>query len=401
MTSTAIHSLDALFSTRAKTVPESGSWGDEAEGTISLAYGFADPQHFPVKQLVDATAEILAEDVNGALNYGPTYAGLIQLVVDRLQSRGVTSATTANTIITYGSSQILALVPQILVDPGDVVIVEGPCFIGAVRSFQEAGAKIETVPVRADGMDIDALSTLLADLKGRNIHPKFIYTTPTYQNPTGTLMPLANRKRLIALAEQYGVLILEDDAYGDLRFEGERLPQLAALDTKGWVIHVATFSKILAPGVRMAYCTGPEAVIKRLNKFKVEGSSGPFLTRMVERFAADGKLDAHIDELNQTYLRKRNVMLAAMKQSFPSDVQYEIPMGGFFIYCTLPKDIPTAKLSAKAREHKVAFLPGAGCYANGQGQHEIRLAFSYQNDANISEGITRLGAAMKAVRAEA
>lgn len=401
MTINTQHSLDALFSTRAKTVAESGSWGDEAEGTISLAYGFADPEHFPVKQLVDATAEILAEDVNGALNYGPTYPGLVKLVVDRLHARGVTSATTANTMISYGSSQILALIPQILVDPGDTVIVEGPCFIGAVRSFQEAGAKIETVPVRADGMDIDALETMIKDLQSRKIHPKFIYTTPTYQNPTGTLMPLANRKRLVALAEQYGVLILEDDAYGDLRFEGEALPQLAALDTKGWVIHVATFSKILAPGVRMAYCTGPDAVIKRINKFKIEGSSGPFLTRMVERFAADGKLDTHISVLNKTYIRKRNVMLAAMKKSFPSDVRYEIPQGGFFIYCYLPADMPTAKVAAKAREHKVAFLPGAGCYANGQGQNEIRLAFSYQNDANISEGIARLGAAMHAVRAEA
>ena len=401
MTINAQHSLDALFSTRAKTVAESGSWGDEAEGTISLAYGFADPEHFPVKQLVDATAEILAEDVNGALNYGPTYPGLVKLVVDRLHARGVTSATPANTMISYGSSQILALIPQILVDPGDTVIVEGPCFIGAVRSFQEAGAKIETVQVLADGMDIDALETMLKDLKSRKIHPKFIYTTPTYQNPTGTLMPLANRKRLVALAEQYGVLILEDDAYGDLRFEGDALPQLAALDTKGWVIHVATFSKILAPGVRMAYCTGPDAVIKRINKFKIEGSSGPFLTRMVERFAADGKLDTHISVLNKTYIRKRNVMLAAMKKSFPSDVRYEIPQGGFFIYCYLPADMPTAKVVSKAREHKVAFLPGAGCYANGQGQNEIRLAFSYQNDANISEGIARLGAAMHAVRAEA
>ena len=399
--STAEHPLNALFATRAKTVADAQSWGDEPEGTISLAYGFADPVHFPVKQLVDATAEVLAEDVNGALNYGPTYPGLIKLVVDRLNKRGISWATPANTMISYGSSQILALVPQILVDPGDVVIVEGPCFIGAVRSFQEAGAKIETVPVKADGMDIDALEAMLKDLQSKNIKPKFIYTTPTYQNPTGTLMPLANRKRLVALADTYGVLILEDDAYGDLRFEGEFLPQLAALDTKGWVIHVATFSKIMAPGVRMAYCTGPEAVIKRLNKFKVEGSSGPFMTRLVERFAADGKLDAHIGELNKTYRRKRDVMLAAMKEHFPADVRYDIPQGGFFIYCYLPADMPTAAVIAKGREQKVSFLPGAGCYANGQGQHEIRLAFSYQSDDNIREGIKRLGAAMKAARSKA
>ncbi|MFM2031505.1 MAG: hypothetical protein RLZZ297_270 [Chloroflexota bacterium] len=399
--STTEHSLDALFATRAKTIADPQSWGDEPEGTISLAYGFADPVHFPVKQLVDATAEVLAEDVNGALNYGPTYAGLIKLVVDRLNGRGISWAKPSNTMISYGSSQILALLPQIMVDPGDIVIVEGPCFIGAVRSFQEAGAKIETIPVKADGMDIDALEAKLKELQAKNIKPKFIYTTPTYQNPTGTLMPLANRKRLVALADTYGVLILEDDAYGDLRFEGEFIPQLAALDTKGWVIHVATFSKIMAPGVRMAYCTGPEAVIKRLNKFKIEGSSGPFMTRLVERFAADGKLDAHISELNKTYRRKRDVMLAAMKEYFPADVRYDIPQGGFFIYCYLPADLPTAAVIAKGREQKVSFLPGAGCYANGQGHHEIRLAFSYQSDENIREGIKRLGAAMKAARTSA
>ena len=391
--------LDALFSTRAKLAGDGSEWAPEPDGTISLAYGFADPEHFPVKELVEATAEILAEDVNGALNYGPTYPGLVKLVVDRMHARGVTSANTQNVLISYGSSQILALLPQILVDPGDTVIVEGPCFMGAVRSFQEAGAKIETVTVLEDGMDIDALEVMLADLKSRGIHPKFIYTTPTFQNPTGTLMPLANRIRLVELAAQYGVLIVEDDAYGDLRFEGEAIPQLIALDTKGWVINVGTFSKILAPGVRMAWTCGPEAIIKRLRKFKSEGSSGPFLTRLVERFASDGKLEAHISDLNTNYRQKRDVMVKAITENFPADVRYVVPTGGFFIYCYLPADLPAPKVIAAGREHGVTCLAGLGCYANGQGTHEIRLAFSYQPVDNIIEGIRRLGAAMKSVRA--
>lgn len=390
--------LDALFAQRARTVADGPEWAPEPEGSISLAYGFADPAHFPVTELVEATAEILAEDVNGALNYGPTYAGLIKLVVNRLQRRGVSQAQPSNVLISYGSSQILALLPQILVDPGDTVIVEGPCFIGAVRSFQAAGARIETVPVRDDGMDLDALATMLADLQSRGIQPKFIYVTPTYQNPTGTLMPPANRQRIVALAEQYGVLIVEDDAYGDLRFEGEPVTPIIAYDTKGWVINVGTFSKILAPGVRMAWACGPEAVIKRLAKFKYEGGSGPFITRLVERFSADGKLEAHIDELNGTYKRKRDLMVATIRNEFPADVRFNVPMGGFFIYCYLPDDMPAATLVQKGREHGVTFLPGMGCYANGQGTHEIRLAFSYQSDEKIVEGIRRLGAAMKALR---
>jgi len=393
-------SLDALFATRAKAFREGPDWAPEPEGTISLSYGFADPEHFPVAQIIDATAEVLAEDVNGALNYGPTYPGLVRLVVDRLKTRGVAHAAPSNVMISYGSSQILALLPQIMVDPGDVVIVEGPCFMGAVRSFQEAGAKIETVPVRADGMDIDVLAHLLADLAQQGIRPKFIYTTPTYQNPTGTLMPLANRKRLVALAAQYGVLILEDDAYGDLRFEGEALPKLIALDTHGWVLNCGTFSKILAPGVRMAWACGPEAIIKRLQKFKVEGSSGPFLTRMVERFAADGRLDAHIAALNENYRHKRDVMLAAIAREFPADVTYTVPQGGFFIYLYLPADMPAAAVLAKGRECGVTALSGVGCYANGQGAHEMRLAFSYQAEDKLVEGIRRLGTAMKAARSQ-
>lgn len=400
MSSGAGLSLDALFSTRAKSFREGPDWAPEPEGTISLSYGFADPAHFPVASIIDATSEVLAEDVNGALNYGPTYPGLVRLVVDRLQARGVAHAAPSNVMISYGSSQILALLPQIMVDPGDVVIVEGPCFMGAVRSFQEAGAKIETVPVRADGMDIDVLASMLASLTAQGIRPKFIYTTPTYQNPTGTLMPLANRKRLVALAEQYGVLILEDDAYGDLRFEGEPLPKLIALDTKGWVLNCGTFSKILAPGVRMAWACGPEAIIKRLQKFKIEGSSGPFLTRMVERFSADGKLDAHIAELNENYRHKRDVMLDAIRREFPADVRYTVPEGGFFIYLYLPDDMPAATVLAKGREMGVTALSGVGCYANGQGVHEMRLAFSYQPEAKLVEGIRRLGAAMKAVRTQ-
>jgi 2-aminoadipate transaminase len=393
-------SLDALFATRAKAFREGPDWAPEPEGTISLSYGFADPEHFPVAEIIEATAEVLAEDVNGALNYGPTYPGLVRLVVDRLKTRGVAHAAPSNVMISYGSSQILALLPQIMVDPGDVVIVEGPCFMGAVRSFQEAGAKIETVPVRADGMDIDILAQLLADLTQQGIRPKFIYTTPTYQNPTGTLMPLANRKRLVALAAQYGVLILEDDAYGDLRFEGEALPKLIALDTDGWVLNCGTFSKILAPGVRMAWACGPEAVIKRLQKFKVEGSSGPFLTRMVERFAADGRLDAHIAELNENYRHKRDVMLAAIARELPADVTYTVPQGGFFIYLYLPADMPAAAVLAKGRECGVTALSGVGCYANGQGANEMRLAFSYQPEDKLVEGIRRLGAAMKAARSQ-
>ena len=211
-------------------------------------------------------------------------------------------------------------------------------------------------------------------------------------------MTLERRQRLVKLAEEYEVLVVEDDAYGDLRFEGTPLPRLAALDREGWVLHVGTFSKIIAPGLRMGWAAGPQPLIDRLSYFKVEGSSGPYVTRLVERFAADGKLDQHIHALNVNYARKRDLMLKTIHAEFPKDVIVPVPDGGFFIWPTLPADIPAKALAAKAEQLGVTIVPGTGFYANGQGNDHIRLAFSYQSDANIVEGITRIGQAMRAMR---
>lgn len=395
---TAVHPvLSDLFAARAKSIGPGQIWPDGPQGVISLSYGFAGPEMFPVEALTTATAEVLAEDTDGALNYGQSYAGLVEFVAARLRSQG-TQTQFDNVLLTYGSSQVLALLPQILVDPGDVVIVEGPTFMGAVKNFLLGGAKLITIPVDQDGMDLDLLEQTLRDLASQNIRPKFIYTIPTFQNPSGTDMPLARRKRLVGLAAQYGVLIVEDDAYGDLRFEGESKPRLAALDTEGWVLHVGTFSKIVAPGIRMGWAAGPKAVIERLSHFKLEGSSGPFQTRLVERFCADGRLDAHIKLLNAGYRKKRDLMLATIAREFPSDVIAPKPDGGFFIWAKLPEGLSARTIAKKAEELGVAFVPGTGFYANGQGDDAMRLAFSYQSEERIIDGITRLGQAIKAVR---
>jgi 2-aminoadipate transaminase len=210
-------------------------------------------------------------------------------------------------------------------------------------------------------------------------------------------MPLARRQKLVALAAEYGVAIVEDDAYGDLRYEGQALPNLAALDQEGWVIRVGTFSKILAPGVRMGWAYARPEIIERLAMFKAEGSSGPYLTRVVARYCAEGRLDAHIQDLIGLYRHKRDVMLDTIGREFPAEVATLRPAGGFFIWCRLPSGMSASALLARAEERGATFLPGTRCFANGQGDDAIRLAFSFQPAEQIVEGITRLGAAMRVV----
>ena len=392
------HALDSLFAERARDVPAPmyGPSQPRNPDMISFSYGLADPALFPRADLLAATADVLERDAAAALNYGPSFAGLREQIVVRLRGQGI-EAEDDNVLVSYGSGQILALLPQILVDPGDVVLIEGPSFMGAVRNFKDAGARLITIPTDAHGLDVDALEQTLRDLRRQNIRAKFVYAIPTFQNPTGTTMPLERRQRLVALGAEYGVVIVEDDAYGDLRFEGRPQPNLAALDQDGWVIRVGTFSKILAPGVRVGWAYARPEVIARLAHFKSEGSSGPFLTRVIARYCADGRLDAHIQELIALYRRKRDVMLAAIRREFPAGVAALRPEGGFFIWCKLPPGMSATALLPLAEARGATYLAGTRCFADGQGDDAIRLAFSFLPAEQIEQGIARIGAAMRAL----
>jgi DNA-binding transcriptional MocR family regulator len=392
-------SLDELYTPQARAV-SAPMWGPppQPEGVplISIAYGSADPALFPREELVDATAQILAADPDAALNYGPNAPELVACVAERLRREGV-DARPDQTMLAYGSSQILGLLPQVLINPGDTVIIEAPTFLGAVKRFQMAEARIVGVPVDAEGMVVDALEERLRALRAEGVRPKFIYTIPTFQNPAGATLTLARRQRLVELAAAYGVLVVEDDAYVDLRFRGEPLPPLAALDPE-WVLRVGTFSKILAPGLRMGWAHGPKGLIDRLLMFKVEGSSGPFLTRLVARFAAEGRLDAHIRALCAHYAAKCDLMAAALRRHLP-DAAFHLPDGGFFIWLRLPAGVRASALAPVAMRHGVEFLPGPRCFADSAGEDHIRLAFSQEPADRIEEAVRRLGAAVDELRA--
>lgn len=363
---------------------------------ISLAYGLADPALFPNEELLEAAAAMLADDADAALNYGPNAPQLTTLVAERLRREGV-AAHEEQTMLAYGSSQILGLLPQLLIEPGDTVIIEAPTFLGAVNRFQRAGARIVGVPVDAAGLDLDALDERLRALRRRNVRPKFIYTIPTFQNPTGATLTLERRRRMVGLAAEHGVLIVEDDAYVDLRFRGAPLPPMAALDDAGWVLRVGTFSKILAPGLRMGFAHGPKALIDRLLMFKVEGSSGPFVTHLVARFAADGRLDAHIAALRAHYAAKCDLMAAALRRHLP-DATFDTPDGGFFLWLRLPAGVRTGELAPLALRRGVEFLAGPRCFADGSGDDHIRLAFSKEPTGRIEQAVARLGAAVDELR---
>ncbi|BAY75669.1 GntR family transcriptional regulator [Nostoc linckia NIES-25] len=384
-----------LFAERAKNLAPP-TYGTELTKivTVSFTYGLADPTLFPDADLAAATADLLAKEAAIALNYGPPSAQLYEQISLRLQAQGI-ATDSDRLLIGYGSGQILGLLPDVFIEPGDVVIVEGPTFLGVVARFVHAGARPIAIPVDELGMNVDALEETLSDLKKQGIRPRFIYTIPTFHNPTGTTMPLFRRQKLVALAAEYGVLVVEDDAYKDLRFQGETVPSLASLDQEGWVLYVSTFSKIIAPGVRLGFACGDPVIIERLAMFKSEGPVGPFVSHVVGRYCATGKLDAHIQKLIACYKHKCNLLLEAIAAEFPSDIVALRPDGGFFVWCKLPPDIGAKALLSACAEQGVSFLPGTRCYANGQGDDAIRLAFSFQPKEKIVEGIATLGAVLR------
>lgn len=393
--------LADLFTPQARNVtpPMYGPPRQAGDTLISLAYGLADPELLPHEELLEAAAELLGSELDAALNYGPSSPELLALIANRLRREGV-AAREEQVLVGYGSSQILGLLPYVLLEPHDVVVVEAPTFSGAVTRFKMAGAQLVGVPVDAHGVDVDILEQTLRDLRRQGKRVKFIYTIPTFHNPTGTTLSLERRQKLAALAAEHGVLVVEDDAYVDLRFRGEPLPSLAALDEAGWVLRVGTFSKILAPGLRMGWAHGPKPLIERLQMFKVEGGSGPFLTRLVARFCAEGRLDQHIQALSAHYSAKCDATLAAIARYMPGVVAQR-PDGGFFVWLRLPDRVQASVLQAAAIRHGAEALPGSRCFVDGSGEEYLRIAFSHVPVAQIEEAIRRIGQALDELRAGA
>jgi 2-aminoadipate transaminase len=288
----------------------------------------------------------------------------------------------------------------VFINQGDHIVVESPTYLGALQAWNAYGAQYIAVPSDENGMDVDKLEEAL------RIGPKFIYVLPNFQNPSGTTLSLERRKKLVELADRYGVPIVEDDPYGQLRFEGEHLPSLVWLDSQfrgdngcytGNVIYLSTFSKLLAPGIRLAWVIAPEQVIRKLVQTKqaADLNTAAFNQMVAYEVGKGGFLDEHVKIIRQVYKERRDVMIEAMEELFPTNVRWTRPKGGMFLWGILPEDMDASEVLKKAIERKVAFVPGASFHPNGGGTNTMRINFSYSNPENIREGVARLGTVLK------
>lgn len=373
---------------------------------ISFAGGLPAPELFPTEQIKAATARVLGEQGALALQYGTTegYPPLREMIVRHMRRYGI-KCSIDNVLITAGSQQALDLIGKIMLDPGDKVLVEAPTYLGALQAWNAYQAEYVTVPTDDDGICTDALEDVL---KTERI--KFIYALPNFQNPSGITMSHARRLELARLAYQYGTPIIEDDPYGQLRFEGEHERPLIVLDAQSReeecngtlfnsnVLYLSTFSKTLCPGFRVAWIVGPPDVIARLVQAK-QGSdlhTGTFAQMVAYETARGGFLDQHVKEIRRVYRERRDLMLALMEELFPPSVTWTRPKGGLFLWVRLPEGMDASALLEKAIEQKVAFVPGKAFYPYSGGENAMRINFSFMPPELIEEGIKRLAAAIKA-----
>jgi len=374
----------------------------EQPDIISFGGGLPGADVFPIAEFREACDRVLLENGPQALQYSTTegYAPLREQIA-RHTSRYAIQIGPENIMITSGSQQALDLLGRIFINHGDRILVESPTYLGALQAWAAYGAEYVTVPMDKQGMNTDALEEAL------RTGPKFIYVLPNFQNPTGVTLSLERRKRLVELADRYGVPIIEDDPYGQLRYEGEHLPSVVALDDEyranseayyhGNVIYLSTFSKILAPGLRLAWVVAPPEVIRKLVQAKqgADLHTATFNQVVAYEVSRGGFLDQHAKLICRVYKERRDVMLAAMDRHFPPEVDWTQPAGGLFLWGTMPEYLNAADVLSEAIQQKVAFVPGGPFHPNGGGQNTMRLNFSYATPDKIMEGIARLGQVLK------
>jgi DNA-binding transcriptional MocR family regulator len=360
----------------------------EAEDVISFSIGLPAPELLPLEILGECTAELIREVGAPLLLHCPTegHSPLRAALAQWVAARGI-RARSSDVLVVSGSQQGLDLVARIFIDPGDVVVVEEPTYIGALQSFRMAGAKIIGIPIDEHGMRTDILASIL-----ERERPKLIYTLPTYQNPSGVVMSVDRRRHLLELATRWHVPILEDDPYSELRYEGEALPSLKALDERDQVLYLSTFSKVLFPGLRIGYLVVPPVVLRQLVLAKqgADLHANSFSQYLLERFVREGHFAAHIERSKSVYRRRRNLMAKALRADPSIGLEFEVPTGGFYIWCRVPEGVEQSALLANAAARGVVFLPGRACYPTEPTENGLRLNFSHASEDVIGVGVERL-----------
>lgn len=362
---------------------------------ISFAGGWPDPETFPVEQMIEIANDVFRRRAACVFQYG-TSEGLPELreaLAERAAEReGIPGIDADHIVITSGSQQAMELSGRILLDPGDVVLVGLPTYFGATGAFQIYQSHVDGVPVDDDGMRMDILEEKVRRHKAEGRRVKLVYVQTNFHNPMGVTLTLERRRKLVELASTYDFIVMEDNPYGDLRYSGDRIPPLMALDRENRVIYARSFSKVLCPGIRLAWVAGEQALIRRMviTKQFVDACTNTLSQHLVYEFIHRDCLDKRVDLNIRHYRSKRDLMLEMLAKHFPPEVKWTRPDGGFFIFLTLPEHIDARELLREAIEREVVFVAGSPFFVDGSGKNTMRFSFTGTPEDRIEEGIRRM-----------
>ena len=367
----------------------------EKPEVISFAGGLPAPELFPIEEMKEISRIVLEESGTQALQYSTTegFQPLREQIARRMNSKNKTNVTKDDILITNGSQQGLDFAGRVFLNEGDVVLCESPSYLGAINVFKSYGSKFIEVPTDKDGMIMEELEKILEVTE----NVKMIYVIPDFQNPTGITWTLERRKKFIEIISKYEIPVLEDNPYGELRFEGESLPSLKSMDKKGLVIFLGTFSKILCPGYRLGWTCASQNILKKFIFVKqVADLQASSISQIeVSKFIDLYNLDNHVKKINEVYARRRDLMLETMKEEFPEGVEYTYTEGGLFIWVELPKHLDSRIIMKDCLANNVAYVPGWSFFPNGGTENCFRLNYSNMSDDRIVEGIKRIGLVLR------
>ncbi|WP_297518945.1 PLP-dependent aminotransferase family protein [Thermococcus sp.] len=366
----------------------------ETSDIISLAGGLPAPETFPVEQIKEITKEVLEKHADKALQYGTTkgFTPLRLALARWMEKRYGIPTSKVEIMMVAGSQQALDLAGRVFINPGDLVVVEGPTYLAALQAFKYYDPEFISIPMDHDGMRVDLLEEKLRELKAQGKKVKFVYTVSTFQNPMGVTMSVDRRKRLVELADEYDFLIIEDSPYTELRYSGDPVPPVKHFDDTGRVIYLGTFSKILAPGFRLGWIAAQPQFIRKMEiaKQSIDLCANTLAQVIAWKYVENGYLDEHIPEIVEFYKPRRDAMLEALEEYMPEGVEWTRPDGGMFIWLTLPEGINTKMMLEKAVSKGVAYVPGEAFFAHRDVKNTMRLNFTYVPEETIREGVRRL-----------
>jgi 2-aminoadipate transaminase len=365
----------------------------ERKEIISFAGGLPNPEAFPVKEVREICLDLIDNHASSVLQYGTTegVSSLRHELAKRMRKKGM-DVDYKNILVTQGAQQALDLIGKVFFDPGDIVIVGAPTYLGANNAFRSYGAAMESVPLDKNGMPPERLVEKIRILKAHGKHPEMLYLVPSFHNPAGVTIPNDRREEIMQIAVENNLVLVEDSPYGELRYSGTPTKPFKAMDTDGRVIYLGTFSKILAPGFRIAWCVAEGEILQKLIIMKQAADlcTNPFGQHVAAEYLSKGYIDKHVEKIKALYKKKRDIMLASMEKHFPKEVKWTKPDGGMFIWATLPKNIDTRAMFPRAVENNVAYVIGSAFYADARVSSSMRLNYSFATDEQIEEGIKRL-----------